>query len=53
MKLGAVLHKYRLLTEKTLRELGKEISGLAAMAEQSLQDSHDILRSLGFQSPPP
>jgi uncharacterized protein (UPF0332 family) len=43
----------RLRFRRTKADYHSEVSGLASMAEQSLQDSHDILRSLGYASPPP
>jgi len=39
MKLGNVLHKYRLLAELTLRELGKEI-GIGAATLMRLEQGH-------------
>lgn len=39
MKLGIVVHKYRLLAELTLRELGKEI-GISAATLMRLEQGH-------------
>jgi uncharacterized protein (UPF0332 family) len=43
----------RLRRKRTQADYYSEVSGLASMAEQSLEESHDILRSLGLPSPPP
>ena len=42
----------RLRIRRTKADYHATVSGLVSMAEQSLQDSHDILRSLGYDSPP-
>ncbi len=43
----------RLRVRRNRVDYDDEVSGLSSLVEHSLNDSHDILRSLGFNSPPP
>jgi uncharacterized protein (UPF0332 family) len=43
----------RMRRRRKQADYDSEVAGLEASVEQSLLESHDILRSLGFTSPPP
>jgi len=43
----------RMRRKRTQADYDSEVTGLESSVEQCLQESHDILKSLGFASPPP
>jgi uncharacterized protein (UPF0332 family) len=43
----------RMRRKRTEADYFSEVTGLESSVEQCLQESHDILKSLGFASPPP
>ena len=42
----------RLRRKRTKADYDSEVSGLQSMMEQSLEESHEILKALGLSSPP-